>query len=345
MKRLRRVLRVFAVILLVLLAVALVVTGWWGSGHLVSPNRRPLQDYHREILAQPPEFGLKVEPFTAADQTPCLLVTGTREPGKAEKGRLLRGELQHRGVTVPPWGTQLGTIVMFYGHGGRKEDHLPICERFCAAGFRCLLLDIPGQGDHPATFGSFGLNESKLAGQVLAEATTRFKFPPSPALLFGISQGGAIALQAAACEPAKWTAVASVSTFASLDRPVFRSAEELLPHSLHFCCPVAAFSVGCGARLRAGFWPADVRPVAAAAKLHMPVMIAHGDHDPYIDIDQAKEIFAAVPDHRKQFRVVKGGDHNRVLSTGSLALYADLSQFFLKSLEPDPSPAAIERTE
>ena len=345
MKRLRRALRVFAVLLLALFAVAFAVTGWWGSRHLVSPARRPLQDYHREILARPAEFGLRVEPFTAADRTPCLLVTGTKEPDKAEKGRILRAELQRRGIALPPWGSQLGTIVMFYGHSGRKEDHLPICERFCAAGFRCLLLDIPGQGDHPATFGTFGLNESKLAGQVLVEAANRFHFPTSPACLFGVSQGGAIALQAAARETAKWKAVASVATFASLDRPVLRSAEELLPKQLHFCCPVAAFSVCCGTKLRGGYWPADVRPVEAATKLRMPVMIAHGDRDPYIGIEQAKEIFAALPNQRKQFRVVIGGDHNRVLSTGSHALYADLCQFFLKSLEPEPASAVIERTE
>ena len=343
MKRLRRVLQVLAVLLLVLFAATFVVTGWLGSTRLVSPERRPLQDYHRDILTQPAEFGLQVQPFTASDRTPCLLVTGTPQPSKAEKGRLLRDELQHRGVDLPPWGSQLGTIVMFYGHSGRKEDHLPICERFCAAGFRCLLLDIPGQGDHPATFGTFGLTESKLAGQVLAEASARFNFPSSPAFLFGVSQGGAIALQAAAREPSKWQAVASVATFASLDRPVMRSAESLLPQRLHFCCPLAVFSVSCAAKLRAGYWPADVSPVKAAAKLHLPVMIAHGDRDTYIGIEQAKEIFAALPDRRKQFRVVTGANHGRVLATGSNALYADLCQFFLKSLEP--APAAFERTE
>ncbi|HEY1120398.1 MAG TPA: hypothetical protein VGE67_02310, partial [Haloferula sp.] len=74
MKRLRRVLRVLAVLLLVLFAAAFAATGWWGSGHLVSPARRPLQDYHRQILDRPEAYGLRVEPFTAADRTPCLLV-------------------------------------------------------------------------------------------------------------------------------------------------------------------------------------------------------------------------------------------------------------------------------
>ncbi|MCW1920966.1 lysophospholipase [Luteolibacter arcticus] len=343
MKRFRRVIFRLLIVALLLVAAALFATGWWGSGRLISPQRRALQDYHREILARPAEFGLRVEPFTTADQTPCLLVTGVKKPGKAEKGRLVRDELQRRGVALPPWGAQLGTIVMFYGHSGRKEDHLPICERFCAAGFRCLLIDIPGQGDHPGTIGTFGLSESELAGQALAEAATKFRFTATPACLFGVSQGGAIALQAAAREPAKWAGVASVATFASLDRPVRRAAESILPKRFHFCCTPVALSVSCVTRMRAGYWPADVKPVEAAAKLHLPVMIAHGDRDRYIGIEQAKEIFAAVPDRRKQFRVVKGADHKQVLATGSHALYADLCQFFLRSLEP--APMAFERTE
>ncbi|MCW1883218.1 lysophospholipase [Luteolibacter flavescens] len=343
MKRLRRLaLRLLAIFAL-LLAVVLAVAGWWGSGRLISPQRRGLQDYHREILAKPADFGLQVQPFVMTDETPGLLVTGIAEPGPAEKGRALREELNGRGIALPPWGSQLGTIVMFYGHSGRKEDHLPICERFCAAGFRCLLVDIPGQGDHPGTVGSFGLLESGLASQALAEASAKFDFPATPAFLFGVSQGGSIALLAAASEPAKWSGVASVATFASLDRPVLRSAEEIVPEQLRFCCPLAAFSVGCATKMRAGYWPADVRPVEAAAKLHLPVMIAHGDRDPYIGIEQGIEIFAAIPDSRKQFRVVEGADHNRVLATGSTALYADLCQFFLKSLEP--ATAAFERTE
>ena len=68
----------------------------------------------------------------------------------------------------------------------------------------------------------------------------------------------------------------------------------------------------------------------------MPVFIAHGDEDPYIGIDQAREIFAAVPASRKTFRVVKGADHNKVLSMGSHGLYADICQFLLESVQSPP---------
>jgi pimeloyl-ACP methyl ester carboxylesterase len=343
MPRFRRFLFRTSLVLAVVVLAALVVIGWQGSGRLVSPARRALQDYHHDILGKPDHHGLTIVPFTAAGATPCLLVTASSQPGLATKSKLLRDELSRRGVRLPPWGAEIGTVVMLYGHGGRKEDHLPICERFCAAGFRCLLLDIPGQGDHPATMGSFGLHEAALVEAVLADASRQFSFPPAPTCLFGVSQGGAIALQTAARSPGKWKAVASVATFASLDRPVLRAAENLLPEPLRFCSPLAAFSVGCGTRLRAGFWPADIRPVDAAGKLNQPVFIGHGDRDESIGIDQARDIFAAIPGGRKKFRVVAGADHNHVLSKGSHALYADLCQFFLAAVEQTGVP--FERAE
>ena len=317
MNRIRRYLFRTAAVLALLAIGILVAIAWYGSERLVSPQRRVLQDYHKDILGNPAEYGLQLQAFTGPEDTPCLLVTPSSTPGGAKKSRIVREELQRRGVPVPPWGSQLGTVVLLYGHFGRKEDHLPICERFCAAGFRCILMDIPGQGDHPAKFGTFGVAEAPLIGKVLAEAAARFSFDAAPACLFGVSQGGAIALQTAATAPSIWSGVASVATFSSLDRPVLRSAEEIVPEQMHFCCPLAALCVGCGTKVRAGFWPADIRPVDAAAKLNMPVFIAHGDEDPYIGIDQAREIFAAVPASRKTFRVVKGADHNKVLSMGS----------------------------
>lgn len=338
MKRPRRMLRRLAVPATVLLLAGWIAAAWWGSAHLVSPQRRALQDYHHAILGQPDRYGLRIEPFRGAAETPCLLVTASGSPGDALKSRIVRDELARRGVGLAPWGRQLGTIVMLYGHGGRKEDHLPICERFCAAGFRCLLLDLPGQGDHPAPVGSFGLREAALIESVLADTAARFAFPDDPVCLFGVSQGGAIALQTAARDPRKWSAIASIATFTSLDRPIRRSAEELLPAPLGFATPLATFGVGCGTRLRAGFWPAEVRPLDAAARLHMPVFIGHGDRDAYIGIDQGRELFAAIPATRKQFRVVAGADHGRVLSVGSHALYSDLCQFFLAAVQAPHGP-------
>ncbi|MFD0894440.1 alpha/beta fold hydrolase [Luteolibacter ambystomatis] len=305
----------------------------WGSDRLLHPNRRPLQDYHREILSQPSEFGLRVQPYTGPSGTPCLLVTPSPDPGTANKGRIVREELMKRGVTPGRWGDTRGTIVLLHGYCGRKEDNLPIAERFCAAGFRCILPDLPGHGDNPSPTATFGKHETALAGDLVADAAQRFSFPAAPAALFGISQGGAIALQAAGKCDGHWSAVATVAAFSSLSQPVERAATAI--PKLAVIAPFASEACSCGVYFREGFTPADIRPVDAATRITIPAFIVHGDQDTFIPISAGRAIYDAIPGNRKTFREVRGGGHGNVLSTGSHALYADLCRFYITSMLGD----------
>jgi pimeloyl-ACP methyl ester carboxylesterase len=299
---------------------------WMASSRLICPPRRVLQDYHQEILANAREHGMRVESF-AVNGTPCLLCEPLVQPGSAVKGNKLRAELQAQGLPLAPWGEIKATLVLLHGHKGCKEDHLPVAERFCAAGFRCLLIDLPGHGRNPQTFASFGKKECVLPDHVLDAASRRFDFTPQPAGLFGISQGGAIALQAAALNEKQWFAVAELAGFASLDQVITRQAKSLFGP----LASAADWSVATLVEQRAGFAPRDIRPVDAAAKLTIPVLIGHGDADDFVTPDQAKALFAAVPSTRKQFLTVPGAGHSNMLVT-TAPVYATLSRFFLEAL-------------
>jgi uncharacterized protein len=334
MPRIRRlIIRIFVTLGIFLLLV-LIGIGWIGSERLISPPRRGLQDYHREILAEPIRYGLSITAFTSASATPCLMVRPANSPGEAYKSRQLRASLTNRGVPLPAWGEIRGTVILLHGHTGRKEDHLPICERFCAAGFRCILVDLPGHGDNPSPIATFGKNEAQLIESIYEDAHITFGFPNQPALLFGVSQGGAIALQTAARHPERWTAVASAAAFSSLDRPIRHSAETF--HAgLRPLAPVNTFAVECGAWCRGGMWPAKIRPSNDAVHLTMPVMIIHGEMDRFIGIDQGRQIFNAIPSNRKTFRAVKHAGHGRVLAEDAQNLYPEICAFFLKAIASD----------
>jgi len=298
----------------------------WMADKLIKPPRRDLQDYHREILANARDHGMRIEAFDVRG-TPCLLCEPLADPGAAVKGNKLRSELLAQGLALAPWGEIKATLVLMHGHKGRKEDHLPVAERFCAAGFRCLLIDLPGHGQNPQTFASFGKTECVLPDHVLDAASRQFDFTPQPAGLFGISQGGAIALQAAALNEKQWFAVAELAGFASLDQVITRQAKSLFGP----LASAADWSVASLVEQRAGFAPRDIRPVDAAAKLTLPVLIGHGDADDFVTPDQAKALFAAVPSTRKQFLNVPGAGHSNVLVT-TAPVYATLSRFFLEAL-------------
>ncbi|MEP4076945.1 alpha/beta hydrolase [Haloferula sp.] len=332
MARLRKFTLRLLITTAILTLAALIGVGWFGSERLISPPRRSLQDYHREILSEPAQFGLAVTTFTGASGTPCLMVFPAESPGEARKSRQLRAGLRSRGIQPPAWGDIRGTVILLHGHSSRKEDHLPICERFCAAGFRCLLPDLPGHGENPSSLATFGKNESPLIERLLEDAEITFGFADQPAFLFGISQGGAIALQAAAKDSERWTAVASAAAFASLDRPILHSAKSF-HHQLRHLAPINTFAVACGSWCRSGMWPASVSPRNAARQLIQPVMIIHGENDTFIQIDQGREIFDALPSPSKIFRPVANAGHGRVLAEDADNLYPEICAFFLQALD------------
>jgi uncharacterized protein len=323
MKRLGKVM----LALLVLIVLLFLALCWFSSSRLICPSRRPLQDYHQEMLAHPAAHGLRIESFKVGE-TPCLMCEPLKQPVDALKGRKIRDQLAAKGVALPTWGEIKATLILLHGHTGRKEDHLPVAERFCAAGFRCLLPDLPGHGDHPARYASFGVHEASLPQELLREASARFGFESEPCALFGISQGGAIALQAAVRPGEKWFAVAELSAFSSLDDVVDAQARRLFG-VLH---PLAHGLVVRLVQSRAGYAPTAVRPVDAASKLTIPVLIGHGDEDRFVPPDHARRLFDAVPGAKKQFLNIEAAGHHNVLITEA-PVYATIAEFFTKAME------------
>ncbi|MCH7227351.1 alpha/beta hydrolase [Haloferula sp. A504] len=323
MKRFRRWFLRLLGWLVVLVLAALAVIGWLGSSHLVSPERRVLQGYHRQILSDPADFGLAVDRWSGPADTPALVVTASAAPGTARKARELRRLIPD----APRWASTVGTVVLLHGHRGRKEDLLPVCERFCAAGFRCVVIDLPGHGDHPSRFATFGHEEVGLLGEI------RNAFPDDhPCFLFGMSQGGAIALQAAASQPERWSGVISVAAFATLDEALMSSARDFHPVARPLS-PLLAMSVAIATRCRAGFFPAAIRPIDAAGALDLPVLLVHGGADRFIPVEHARRLHRALPSPRKDLLIIDGAGHGRVLAADAANTYAACARFMLQAAE------------
>ena len=148
---------------------------------------------------------MRIEPFTASDGTPCLVVSPSGNLG--ERGEVIRKQLTERGLTLPPFGLVKGTLVLTHGRKGRKEDYLSIAERLCAVGFRCVIPDLPGHGDHPADIATYGVREAGLPVRVMNEASRKFGFDPQPAGLMGMSMGGSVAVHAVDQPGTPWKAL------------------------------------------------------------------------------------------------------------------------------------------
>ena len=301
---------------------------WHGAAQLVRPPRRGLEPHHRDLLADPAAHGMRVDSLTLTDGTP-VLVCGPARAASA-KGERLRTQLAADGIALPPSGTVRANLVLLHGRRGRKEDWLPAAERFCAVGFRCLLPDLPGHGDHPVPVAGYGVPEAQLPGLVLRECAARGGFPEAPAALIGISMGGAVALHAAAVAPGDWQCLAVISTFDALENAVAGQAEAMAGRAAGGLW-LAGTRVAW--RMMAGRALDEVESVRAAGGVRLPVLVAHGTADRVIPMACGQRLFGAVASSDKRWVEVPGADHHNVLVT-DFPLYATLARWSLERTSP-----------
>lgn len=326
----KRIVRILALAFMALFIVAMGIIAFIGSSATLSPPRRTLAPWHNQILADSAAHGIEVTRHISRTGTPFLL----GEPSASARGKksiALRDALRQRDVALPPWGEIRGTIFLLHGHKGCKEDHLPIFERFCAAGFRCLAIDLPGHGKNPSPYATFGFNEVDLVKQVWQEYQELHPRASSSLFLFGVSQGGAIALQTAARPELSVRAVASICAFTSLDQPIDASAD-YLPAIIHPIKPLTTRACALGIYCRVGFFPQQISPLDAAAHITCPVFLCHGKNDRFIPVSASQQMYQTVPHDQKTLRIIDNAGHHNVLAVGSTELYADICEFFLRAL-------------
>lgn len=326
--RARRLLRwaVFALSL----ALLFIASAWLQSVTLFSPARKPLEPHHLAALGDPRGQGLRIRSHGCmGGLTPCLLVEPVAEAAPGRRGMLLRQQLSTAGVALPPYGEARGIVVLLHGRQGRKEDLLPVAERFAAAGLRSVIPDLPGHGASAFPRSGFGAapGEAELPRQVLQELQARFALPPQPAALWGMSMGGAYAVRAAAQDPQAWKALAVVSSFDSLGEVVDRQ----IRRSLGPLAPLFRGTLDGIDRLRGTVDIAAVQPRDWAARVRTPALVVHGSRDPLVPAERGRALYEALGSRDKGWIDVPGGTHDGVLVT-EMPLHAQMSGWLRQRL-------------
>jgi uncharacterized protein len=331
-------------LLVALLVGAAIYLVWAGSSATLSPPRQVVSPDLRAMQEHPERLGLRVRRLTMAvaglKATPVLLceplspemIPGfATDPKVAERGRKVRAELEARAPgLLQPWGQVIGTAVALHGHKARKDSFIGVAERLCAAGFRCILPDLPGHGEHPEPITTFGLKERLLPGALVDAVAADLNFDPGPQFLLGYSLGGAVAIQAAGMDPQRWTGVTTIATFCELEEPITRSAiwqfGMLTRPLLAVFWPVIDW--------RAGFDLRNINCGAAIALAHGTkghYLIIHGLNDDFVPSAHAERLYAAIPTAQKKLWLVPGAHHSDVLR-GPDPVYATILENWLRAI-------------
>lgn len=309
-----------ATLLLLTIATAVV---WIAAGQLAQPTRRPLQDYQRDWFLRPEAHGILLSSEQCDyGRVPCLLVAPDAKAKPGNRGALLRRQLAEMGSQLLPYGQTRGILVLLHGRNGRKEDLLPVAERFAAAGFKCVIPDLPAHGDSPVNHARFSADpfERDIAVHVLEDARHFFHEPNAPAGIWGLSMGGAFAIHAVSDAPSLWRAMIVVSSFDTL-QGVVEDKLSPLPATLSGSFSTALAHL---TQYRGGSDLHRVRPDRWASRITLPVFIAHGDSDPLISLNHGRRLFEAFPGPDKTWTIVPGADHYNILVT-DMPLYARMS--------------------
>lgn len=327
MKVIGRALRQTIIGLLLVLSPTLWALNHW-TDSIFTPPRRPLLPYHQERLNNPTHFALKIHSFACLQgKAPCLIVES--DPRYISNiGKRIRQQVASK-QTIAPYGTILGTVVLLHGRKGRKEDLLPVAERFAALGFRCLLIDLPAHGASPIRETYFGATafERQLPRLAFEDAAQHFNWSKQPVFLWGLSMGGAFAVAAASEAPDYWNSLIVVSSFDQMERIML----EKMPQRLQFAGIWARAAIDQIRQFRGKTVVSTITPAQWAQQVQTPTLVVHGDHDQLIGVQQGRSLYDAVGSSQKRWVTVAGAGHRSVLST-PMPLYAEMGSWMLKHL-------------
>lgn len=190
------------------------------------------------------------------------------------------------GLTLSAWflhsGDAEGSVIVFNGNAGNREDRLALGRALVDEGFNVLLTDYRGYGGNPGS-----PTEQGLALDARAALTyMRERVSADTLAYFGESLGAGVAIELAMEEPP--SALILRSPFSSLP-DVAAVHYWWLPSSL----------------LLQDRYPNDDRIGGIAA----PVMVIAGSADSIVPTEQSRQVYRAAAEP-KQILVIEGADHN-----------------------------------
>lgn len=220
--------------LCILLTLTLLTLFFYAQELIVSPTRKPLENYHQDILNNPAQYNLQIQKyFTQKEHIPYLFVQFNQLSTLSQKAQKVRRDI----LEISPsyhFVEHNATIIMLHGKNGRKEDLLPMAQRYSALGFNCILIDIPAHGHSPLKRLYYGTKEHEkiYIDRVLDDVHLHHSIDTNKLFLWGYSLGGAFAIRTAYQSQFDFKGMVLVSTFDTLDGILLDKSKRLFGNSL-----------------------------------------------------------------------------------------------------------------
>ncbi len=194
-----------------------------------------------------------------------------------------------------------GMVILFHGYASCKSDLLAAAVEFHRTGYELLLVDFHGSGGSTGQDTSIGFSEGRDVAQTVEYAKNQW--PGRKVILYGVSMGSAAILRAIAFEGAKADAIIIENPFDRLVNTVRNRFKAMNVPGF----PAAELLVFWGGVQR-GYNAFEHNPADYARLVKCPALYMHGEQDPRVTIDQARNVFARL-DGKKQLVIFPGAGH------------------------------------
>jgi pimeloyl-ACP methyl ester carboxylesterase len=195
-----------------------------------------------------------------------------------------------------------GTVVYLHGLADNRASGASVADHFTNEGFDVLAYDGRAHGESGGDACTYGFYEKQDLSRALE------KLGIDRVMLFGVSLGAGIALQAAPDDPRVRAviAVASISDLrtAANERAPFLASRRNIDEAFRIAEEKGRFRID------------GVSPVAAAARIHVPVLLIHGAEDKETPPAHSQRIYAALAGP-KQLVLVPHATHATVLNASA----------------------------
>lgn len=244
-----------------------------------------------------------VAPFRLDEATEMLARTHAMRQDlsvRAVDGALLQG------WKIRPPSPSGDWVMLFHGVGDNRTGTLGYAEFLLRDGYSVVMMDARAHGESGGDMATYGWKERydtvAITSQLYSTEEVRRLYA------FGVSMGGALALQSAAVEP-RLRAIVAEDPFSSLREVSYDYAglrfSPLLGKTLFRPASVEGLSTMARA---GGFSPDEDSPARAVAQRSFPVLLICGTRDTTIPCRHAERIYSAAIGP-KELWIVKGAQH------------------------------------
>ena len=305
----------FALLLSILVLIIL-----FNQEQIMHPKKRELQEYHFDWLEHPQKHGMKIEKHRSVHDTPYLVVVA--QTPKSKRQRLLEEQLKNQAFQKSQ-----GILVLLHGKNGRKEDLLPVAERYISLGFTCILPDLPrhGESNVETLYYATTQKEQQYVDEVLDDASQYVKVDNN-LFIWGMSLGGAFAIQTVAHSKYHFKKMVLVATFERLDRVLGEKSSELFGS---FVGGLLSASLEKSLSFFYNFNPSNSNSAKMAESIKIPLYQVHGEKDELISVEQGKTLFKSFASNEKTLFLDVEGNHHNILVTQH-QFYKESGLFLLK---------------